>query len=230
MIALEWLQDMLPPEPRAELVPGLIGTGEIVLITGAPKVGKSTVAAELAAAVSNGGSFAGRDVPEGVAVMIAPIRPDQARRRLQAADANPINTALGGGAAGLLGEDKLRELARSIREASPIPSLIILDPLASLAPAMDPTSAADMGRVVEALRRLLEAFPRAALAVVQAEASGQAASAGATVLAAAADVVIEVAGPRELRAIGSGIPEQRLELEEENPDAGATRRGSNRKE
>jgi KaiC/GvpD/RAD55 family RecA-like ATPase len=59
-----------PEEPTAWVVEGYVARGEVTVFAGAPKVGKTTLLAQLAAAVARGTSFIGRRVEQTAVLLI----------------------------------------------------------------------------------------------------------------------------------------------------------------
>lgn len=163
-IVFRFLQDLPPPKPREEIVEGLIGRGEIALLTGAPKMGKSSLACALVASITNGENFLGRTTSKGAAVYLAAERGEGVQRRLDAAGADPAKAAIAMTSINLL--DDVGDLIQAIRSLITDPALIVIDTLARVTLGIEENSARDMGRVVAALTRVQDAFPRAALVVV----------------------------------------------------------------
>lgn len=194
------LVELPPPPERVEIVDGLIGAGEIVLLTGPQGSGKSTLAASLAASVSKGLPWLGRQALAGTVLYIANERPKGVRRNLRAAEANEGEVLIL--EAPMTLPDDAEALGQEIESLSWAYDvrLIIVDTLASAIPGLDENSAPSMGRVAEALRRIIRGVPGAAIVVVHHVGKGAVKSSrGSTALPAAADLELRVDGSRGVR-------------------------------
>lgn len=185
------LRDIPPAKPRDEIVEGLIGRGEIALLTGAPKSGKSLLACALVASITNGDDFLGRSTARGTAIYLAAERGVVVHRRLEVAGADPDATALAMTPINLV--EEVGELMSAIRSVTTDPVLIVIDTLARVTLGIEENSARDMGRVVAALGRIQVAFPRSAILVIHHTGKSAAATArGSGALLAGADVELRV--------------------------------------
>lgn len=194
-----FLADMPPPPPRQEIVQGLLAEGEVMLLTGAPGAGKSAIAAQLAACVSAGRPFAGREVRQGPIVYIALERAASMRRRLEAAECDPACSAVLSKKLNLdLAKDAAR-LAEELIEVDPL--IVFIDTAAHAMPDLDENSAKDMGKIVRGIHVLQEELPTAAIVLVHhLDKTGRSAR-GSSALQAAVDVELRVERPDASSAV-----------------------------
>lgn len=164
VILTRW--DEEPDLPRHEIVDGLFAAGEVVLLTGQPKSGKSAVAVALAGSIATGEPFLGRDVEKGEVVYFALERRQSLLRRIKAlgvpASAAPIWTPRGN----LVITEDVEEMIEGIAASKGGPRVIIFDTLARLITGLDENSAKDMGIVARAIMKVGAAFPEAALVFI----------------------------------------------------------------
>jgi hypothetical protein len=125
---VEELYAAVLPEPKW-IVPGLLPTG-LASLAGRPKLGKSWLALQLAAAVAEGGSFLGRQVQQGPVLFIAledpPLRLRERVRRLWVERGAAIQFYTDWPA--LNGEQGMYKLEMTLAESKP--RLVVIDTLA----------------------------------------------------------------------------------------------------
>lgn len=149
---------------RVATIAGIIAPGEIALLTGLPKSGKSTLAAGLAASVSLGGPFLGRACEPGPVVYLAAERGGGITRRLRAAGADEARTFVAEWSPLLI--DEANQIIDGIRVATATPALIVIDTLARCIAGADENSSRDMGLAVVSLAKVQQAFPTASMLVI----------------------------------------------------------------
>lgn len=188
------LAEIGPVPPRVATIAGLLAPGDLALLTGAAKSGKSTLAAGLAAAVSRGVPFLGRETVQGAAFYIAAERCAGMARRLRAAGADDRAAFVAEWAPDLLQD--ARKIIREIEAANTAPALIVFDTLARCIAGADENSAKDMGRVIAALAAIQRAFPSAATVVIHHTGKTGATARGSSALVAGADMELSVENRR----------------------------------
>lgn len=191
--------------PREEIVAGLIAAGEIVLLAGPPKCGKSTLAAHLAACISTGNPFLGRKVAGGAVVYVAAEKKNAAVRRLRAAGACDELVGLVSGSVTLA--DGATEVVETIFDLSTagrwetscdraedfvLVRAIVVDTLHAVSGGADENSASGMHAVLEAVKRLARAFPDAAVILIHHTGKTGDGARGTNAILAAADVELGV--------------------------------------
>lgn len=162
----EWLQDRQDPKPPTPIIENLIHEGELVLLTGQPKSAKSTLAAGMAASITTGKKFLGREVRKGIAVYLAAERPESAQRRLIVAGSSEIDTRFGEFKFNLTMEKEVEQFICAVSATPVAPCLIVLDTFARLTVGLREESSKEMGEAVEALTRIRDAFPASAIVVI----------------------------------------------------------------
>ena len=161
------------------------------LLTGAPKSGKSTLAAGLAASVSRGFPFLGRPCAPGPVVYIAAERGGGITRRLRAAGADERKTYVAEWTPSLL--EDAGEIIDSIRDATEAPVLIVFDTLARCIAGADENSSRDMGLAIAALATIQAAFPSTATVVIHHVGKWSNTARGSNALVAGCDMELTVA-------------------------------------
>ena len=177
--------------PREPTIAGMLAPGEIALLTGAPKSGKSTLAAGLAASVSRGAPFLGRACKTGPVVYIAAERGGGITRRLRAAGADEGQTFVAEWSPDLIADAD--QIIDGIRAATEAPALIVLDTLARCIAGADENSSRDMGLAVKALATIQHAFPCAATLVIHHTGKSGVSARGSGALVAGVDMELTVA-------------------------------------
>jgi hypothetical protein len=137
-----------PEEAVQWLVDGLLPTGGVSLLAAKPKVGKSTLARNLALCVARGASFLGRATAQGAVVYLAleEKRAEVARhfRRMGATAEAPLPVYVHVGAAP---EEAMAALAAAVAAHRPV--LVIIDPLLRLVRLRDANDYAEVTRALE---------------------------------------------------------------------------------
>ena len=177
--------------PRLPTIAGMLAPGEIALLTGAPKSGKSTLAAGLAASVSRGGPFLGRPCAPGPVIYLAAERGGGITRRLRAAGADEAATFVAEWSPLLIEEADL--IIDGIRVATEAPALIVLDTLARCLAGADENSSRDMGLAIAALATIQAAFPSSAVVVIHHVGKTSSTARGSNALVAGCDMELSVA-------------------------------------
>jgi hypothetical protein len=149
-ISLRLVRDLLnePEEAIQWVVDGLLPTAGLSLIAAKPKVGKSTLARQLAVSVARGEPFLGRATVQGPVIYLGfEEKKSEALKHfsLMGVQDEPIHTYFGGAPQNAI--DELRRLTSEVR-----PVLIIVDTLFRIARIKD---ANDYAQVTNALEPLL---------------------------------------------------------------------------
>lgn len=149
---------------RPYLVKGFLGQRDVACVVGAPGVGKSVFAPDLAYAVAQGHEFHGRRVKAGRVFYVAAEDHHGMQARLTAlrdqyGDADDLR--LVGGVSDLLNTDKGKKwsphmlaLARAVKAEKP--ALVVIDTLAMAFPGLEENSAEGMGCVMAVARKLTQ--------------------------------------------------------------------------
>ena len=184
--------DMPEPEPRQEIVEGLLAAGEVMLLTGKPKSGKSLLAAHLAAAITTGSDFCGRGVKKGRVVFLALERHALDRRRVAAAGADPqaMFWTPFRDRIDLSDTDEMTALADAVRQVGPV--LVVVDTAAKAMPDLDENSSRDTGRAMAGVEVLQDQLPDAAIVIVHHLDKGGVGPRGSGAILAAADIELRV--------------------------------------
>jgi len=194
-----------PPVHRRPLVEGLVPVG-LVLLVGGPFVGKSTIAASLAASVAAGVTWCGRPVAGGPVLVVAGERIEQMRQRCETAFAElanapgfgpvvlPMPLTLHGEFAGRV-FDRIREWLSGMPHAR----LLILDTLASLTPGLSEQESSGMTTFAGHIKRLTTQHPNLTVLLLHHPTKSGQAVRGHGSLEAAADAVLELTAKRGVR-------------------------------
>jgi AAA domain len=228
------LTDLLrEPEEQVEyVVDGMLPSGGLSALVAKPKVGKSTLARQLALAVARGEEFLGRKTIRGPVIYLAlEEKRSEVRSHFRAMEAKEGEVYLHFGAAP---ENALSDLRRLVVEIRPV--LVIVDPLFRLAHVRD---ANDYAQVLAALDPFLTlARTSGAHAVVvhhagKSERSGGDAILGSTAILASVDTAILLKRTDRYRTIWT-IQRYGIDLEESvlefDPDTRTARLGEVRQE
>lgn len=158
--------------PRQNIVEGLFQPGELVVLVGAPKAGKSALAVHLAAAVGSGTPFLGRITSRGAVAYAALERHDETVRRLRAigADALPVfassdRPAFADDADVVALIEALQATATALRPDLPL-RLVIIDTARKAFRGLRENDADSVSVGLEAIRRVMRAVPKAALVLI----------------------------------------------------------------
>jgi hypothetical protein len=219
-----------PEEAVQWLVDGLLPTGGVSLLAAKPKVGKSTLARNLAWCVARGAPFLGRATAQGAVVYLAleEKRGEVARhfRKMGAtADSEgavseaPVPVYVHVGAAP---EESMAALATAVAAHRPV--LVIIDPLLRLVRLRDANDYAEVTRALEPVVELARQSGAHLLLVhhlAKGERAGGDAILGSTALFASVDTAMLLRRhPDQSRTIesiqryGEDLPESVLTLEE----------------
>jgi|GEM_PF-2745820 len=212
--SLQCLAEMPPPKPRIEIVEGLLAEGEILLLTGHAKSGKSLLAARLAASITTGEDFCGRAVKCGRVVYLALERHALQRRRLEATGADPratIGTPLRV-RIDLSDKRQMQHLASALEAIDP--ALVIIDTAAMAMPDLDENSSRDAGLAMAGLSILQDKLPAAALVLVHHLPKSGGGPRGSGAILAAADVELRVDRSKEVDAVRFAIVADANDIEE----------------
>ena len=189
-------------QPRHEIVAGLLAPGELCLLTGAPGSGKSTVAVALACAVLTGSPFLGRACQRGAVAYLATERGRALPRRLEAAGAgDDVALAIRPRPFSLVARTELAAVVEEIRQCVGLPRLIVIDTLAKSIPGVEENSAKEMGVVADALAKLSEEFPSAAIVIVHHTSKNGETVRGSSALLGAVDLELRIEQKRASRLI-----------------------------
>jgi hypothetical protein len=194
--------DALPTPPnRVEIVAGLIAAGEIIALSGEPGSGKSALAARLATSIADGLPFLGRTVTRGSACYVAGERSGEAARRLLAIRSDPTSPLFLAPVRLRLSDTSTAQsviaAVREIERGGPPCRMVVIDTLARCIVGLDENSSRDMGLAMEALARISEALPGAAIVLVHHTAKAGGLRGSSAILGAVdAEIAVEGSGAR----------------------------------
>lgn len=225
VILTRWDED--PEMQRHEIVAGLFAAGEVALLTGKPKSGKSAVAVALAGAIVTGEPFLGRQVDQGDVVYFALERRQSVRRRIKALGLPPRSPIWTPRGTISIIEDA-DAIIEGIVDSRRVPKVVIFDTLARATTGLDENSARDMGVVAKAISLIIEALPETALVFVHHTTKDGDEARGSSALLGAVDLELRAKihnGKRFLSVVhANDVPEdQRLDFQIEPvalPDGG----------
>jgi bifunctional DNA primase/polymerase-like protein/AAA domain-containing protein/primase-like protein len=212
---------MEPEEDRPWLVEGLFPMAGFSIVTAKPKVGKSTLARNLALAIARGEKFMNRNTVRGAVVYLAleEKRPEVQRHfQRMGAQEEPVFVHVGAAP-----EEAVNELALAIVQHKPV--LAIIDPLLKLVRVTNANDYAEMSKVLEPLIELARTSGCHLLCVHHSgkgERSGADALLGSTALFAAVDTLLMMQRHDHIRTIatnqryGEDLPETVVALNTEN--------------
>jgi len=216
-----------PPRPVRWIADGLIPAGGIVIIYGKPKVGKSTLARDLAYCIATGVPFLGRTVKQGRVLYLAlEEHADQFRelwRRMQVSHEAAENIIIHPAGAP---DDEMAWLGNLIRTGRP--TVVVIDTLFRLMRVQDESSYAQLTKATGPLIDIARTTDTALVAVHHMrKAGGQDGDAilGSTAIFGTCDTAIELArqGENDRRTVktiqryGDEMPRTELEFD---PDTG----------
>lgn len=201
-LPLIWAGDAGPLLDAAYVVKGVIGPGELIVIYGAPKSGKTFLATDMGLHVAAGMPWFAHRVKAGLVIYVASEMGRRAERRVKAwiderlgdeAIAPPF--AIVPQAVNLLDELHVERLVATIEVLIAThgkPVLLIVDTLARSMTGGDENSAQDMGRAIAVADRLRDTFNTATVLVHHAGKDVTKGSRGSSALLGAADCYILV--------------------------------------
>lgn len=212
---------MEPEEDRPWLVDGLLPMAGFSIVGAKPKVGKSTLARNLALAVARGETFMDRKTAQGSVVYLAlEEKRSEVQRHFQRMGAHEEPVFVHVGAAP---EEAVTELALAITQHKPV--LAIIDPLLKLVRVTNANDYAEVSRVLEPLIELARTSGCHLLCVHhlgKGERSGADALLGSTALFAAVDTLLMMQRHDQIRTIatqqryGEDLQETVVALDTEN--------------
>ncbi len=140
-----------PETPVAWLVDGLLPMSGFSALVAKPKVGKSTLARNLAFSIATGTPFLGKDVHQGPVIYYAlEEKREEVKKHFRdmgATGCEPINVYAGGAT-----KDAIEQMQAAIREIRPV--FIIVDPLFRLIKVRDGNDYAQMTQALEPILRI----------------------------------------------------------------------------
>jgi hypothetical protein len=163
-LLIDLLADARLMAPPPMLIAGLLRILGITLLHGREKLGKSTLSAQIAAALTRGGEFLGRPVRRTFVVWIAADEPMQdAAKRLREFGADERSVLI---VDGRRGPQELRaELKKAAGYADGLDLVVVIDTLAELVSPMI-TSENDSAPMIKALRQYVEVIRAASAACI----------------------------------------------------------------
>lgn len=182
---------------------GLVAAGELAVIYGPPKSGKTFLAMDLALSVAAGVPWFGRRVRAGLVIYIASEMGIRAMRRVRAW----TDTRLGDATelrvrfvcvpcvVNLLNSFEVDRLIVTIESLLPVfgrPSMVVIDTLARSMVGGDENSAQDMGRAVSVGDQLRDIFGAATVVVHHSGKTTASGARGSSALLGAADTMLRV--------------------------------------
>ena len=199
-LPLIWARDAGPLLDVPYVAKGVIGRGELAVIYGAPKSGKTFLAADLALSVATGRTWLGTRTTPGLVVYVAAEMGRRVERRIRAwldhyqIAGNPplaivprvVNLL------DLLDVDRLMVTLDALVAAHGQPVLIVFDTLARSMAGGDENSAQDMGRAVAVGDRLRDRFEAATVLVHHQGKTADKGARGSSALLGAADAYLRV--------------------------------------
>lgn len=185
------------------VIKGIIGPGELVVIYGAPKSGKTFLATDLALCVATGQEWFGNRVNPGLVIYIAAEMGHRAQRRVRAWLDHHLGNAVDGDTSfaivprvvNLLDEldvERLFATLESLAAERGVPVLIVIDTLSRSMVGGDENAAQDMGRAIAVADRLRDQFNAATAFVHHSGKDVTKGSRGSSALLGAADTYIRI--------------------------------------
>jgi KaiC/GvpD/RAD55 family RecA-like ATPase len=202
VLPLIWAGDAGPLLDAAYVIKGVIGPGELIVIYGAPKSGKTFFATDLGLRVAAGLQWFGHRVRPGLVLYIAAEMGRRAERRVKAwmdeqlgesAPAPPF--AIIPKVVNLLDELDIERLIATIESLIGMygkPTLLVVDTLARSMAGGEENGARDMGLAIAVADRLRDQFNTATILVHHAGKDPTKGGRGSSALLGAADAYILV--------------------------------------
>lgn len=205
LLPLLWAKDASAELDVPYIVKGLVAAGELAVIYGQPKSGKTFLAVDLALHVAAGREWFGHRVRPGLVLYIASEMGIRAMRRVRAwlderlgaEGEHAIAFVCVPQAVNLLDAiavDRLVATIQSLVKEHGEPALIVVDTLARSMVGGDENSAQDMGRAVAVGDQLRDRFGSATL-IVHHEGKTPGSARGSSALLGAADTMLRVDAP-----------------------------------
>lgn len=201
LLPLIWAHEADAVLDESYIIKGIVAAGELAVIYGQPKSGKTFAAMDLALSVAAGLPWFGHRVRRGLVIYIASEMGNRAMRRVRAwLDARIIHReqqipfACVPQTVNLLNDlsvERLMLTIDSLIAQHGKPALIVVDTLARSMVGGDENSAQDMGRAVAVGDRLRDEFGAATL-IVHHEGKTLGAARGSSALLGAADTMLKV--------------------------------------
>ena len=197
-IPFEWLGKPAKIERKEEIIAGVVGAGEIVVIHADPKVGKTQLAAYTSFAISTGERWFGRLVKPGAVLYLALEKAKVTRKRFRAMQRlhNNIEPAIAVSDASVdltKGTDVVAVIAAAkamSAQNGPV-RLIVFDTLNRAFGGEDENAAGVVGKVFNALTRIATET-NASIVLLHHNSKNSQKLRGSTAIVASADVVISL--------------------------------------
>ena len=196
-LTLEELRALPPPR---WLVEGLIQEQTIAAIYGAPEAGKSFLAIDLIMSVASGRPWHGRAVTQGPVLYIAAEGALGLNRRIQAWK---IDRGVGDApfrlmrsSLNLTSPKEAAAFCQAMAKLGPL-SMVVIDTLNQTAAGADENSAQDMGRYIDAMKRMRDASGASVVVIHHSGKDASKGMRGSTALLGAMDTTVEVVRPDE---------------------------------
>jgi hypothetical protein len=193
----EWLGDPTVVERKDEIIAGVFGASEVVVLHADTKVGKTQFATDLSFKIATGDEWFGRKVKHGKVLYLAIEKGRVTKKRFRALQRLHGNirppVAISTTPFGLSDRtqvDGVIAAAQQMADELPV-VLIVVDTLNRATAGIDENSAGLMGQVFNSLTRIAEETG-AAILVLHHNVKGGSGLRGSTVIAASADVVISL--------------------------------------
>jgi KaiC/GvpD/RAD55 family RecA-like ATPase len=203
LLPLIWAREAGPMLDAPYIVKGVIGPGELIVIYGPPKSGKTFFATDLGLRVAMTQSWFGHRVKSGLVIYIASEMGRRAERRVRAwldhhlgevADRD-LPFAIVPRVVNLLDEVQVKRLVATLESLIATrgkPALLVVDTLARSMAGGDENAAQDMGLAIAVADRLRDQFDTATVLVHHAGKDVSKGSRGSSALLGAADAYILV--------------------------------------
>ena len=217
-VTFHLLRDVPPRPPREDIVAGLFQPGELVILVGAPKAGKSALAVHLTKAVASGEHFLGRETRRAAVAYLALERSDETVRRLEAAEAGDLPIFFSGDHPALSNEadlsaviEALRATSAALRPDLPL-GLIIVDTATKAFKGLRENDPDSISIGLEALRSVMRAVPTAAVVLIHHLTKDGSSARGSGAILADADLELTVTdkgkGRRTVEVTGANAVEE----------------------
>jgi putative DNA primase/helicase len=188
--------------PKAWVVRGLLGAGEVSGLVAPPTVGKSALSLDLAATVAAGADWFGRKTTSGAALYFAPERGLVTLRRLRAFEVfhevGRLNVGVVRDRLDLMGPRDAGRILDAVRafedRTGAAVRFLTVDTARAAMPGGDENSPRDMGALAQNIGRVRDGLPAAHIQLIHHTPKGRPAEAsGHTALTAMMDAVLVVA-------------------------------------